>query len=87
METISYTDARNHLKELIDRVGTDHTPVRIERRGGSAAVLMAEEDYTGLQETLYLLGNPANAERLRQARARGEEEAVSLGDARDRLSR
>ena len=85
MDTVSYTDARNHLKELIDRVEADHTPVRIERRGGGAAVIMAEEDYAGLQETLYLLGNPANAERLRQARARGEDEAVSLEQAKDGL--
>ncbi|MGM0412749.1 MAG: type II toxin-antitoxin system Phd/YefM family antitoxin [Pseudomonadota bacterium] len=86
MDTISYTEARNRLKELLDRVETDHAPVRIERRGGSAAVIMAEEDFNGLQETLYLLGNPANAERLLQARARGEDDALSLEEAREKLT-
>ena len=85
METVSYTDARNHLKELIDRVETEHTPVRIERRAGSAAIIMSEEDYAGLQETLYLLGNPTNADRLLEARARGETEAVRLEEAKDEL--
>lgn len=86
METVSYTDARNHLKALIDKVATDHAPVRIERRSGGAAVIMSEEDYAGLQETLYLLGNPANAERLLQARARGEDGAIPLEEARDELA-
>ena len=87
METVSYTDARNHLKELIDKVETDHSPVRIERRTGGAAVIMSEEDYAGMQETLYLLGNPANAERLLQARARGADAAIPLEEARDALTR
>ena len=85
METISYTEARNRLKELLDQVETDHAPIRIERRSGSAAVIMTEEDFNGLQETLYLLGNPANAERLLEARDRGEEDAIPLDEARQKL--
>ena len=85
METISYTEARNRLKELLDQVETDHAPVRIERRSGSAAVIMTEEDFNGLQETLYLLGNPANAQRLLEARDRGEEETIPLDEARQKL--
>ncbi|MFP4132161.1 MAG: type II toxin-antitoxin system Phd/YefM family antitoxin [Thiohalospira sp.] len=85
METVSYTDARNRLKELLEQVETDHAPVRIERRSGGAAVIMAEEDFNGLQETLYLLGNPANAQRLLEARARGEDEAIPLEKAREEL--
>lgn len=53
------------LRHLIDQVSEDHIPLHIiQRRNGEAAILMAESDYTGLQETLYLLGNPVNAERL-----------------------
>lgn len=85
METVSYTEARNHLKDIIDQVHMDHVPMRIERRKGAAAVIMSAEDYAGLQETLYLLGNAANADRLLQARQRSAEESVSLTEVIEEL--
>jgi len=80
METVSYTDARNHLKDIIEQVHTDHVPMRIERRKGAAAVIMSAEDYSGLQETLHLLGNAANADRLLQARNRGKKESIPIDE-------
>ena len=80
--TVSYTEARNHLKEIMDTVAKDHITVRIQRRGGENAVVMSESDYRSLQETLHLLSNPANAERLLEARQRGIEQAVPWEDAK-----
>lgn len=40
-------------------------------------VVMSEQDYLSLQETLYLLSNPHNAEHLRQARQEPIEQAVN----------
>lgn len=68
METLSYTDARNRLRELMEQVVENHEAVRISRRGGQAVVLLSESDYEGLREILYLLSNPVNAERLLAAR-------------------
>lgn len=82
METISYTEARNRLKDIIDAVAEDHVTVRIRRRGGESAVLMSESDYNSLKETLYLLGNPANAQRLLEARDRDAGKAVPWDEAR-----
>jgi len=85
MKTLSYTEARDHLKDLIDQVNEDHLPVHIQRRNGEGAVLMSDADYSGLQETLYLLGNPANAQRLLAARQRSAEGAVPWDTVKERL--
>jgi len=85
MKSFSYTEARNHLKHLMDQVNEDHAPLYIQRRNGAGAVLMSESDYAGLQETLYLLGNPVNAERLLTARRRGREDGIPWEDAQEQL--
>jgi len=73
--TVSYTEAREHLAELWDRVTEGRAPIRPTRRGAPAVVLVAEEEYQGLLETAHLLRSPANAARLLRAlqRALAEE--------------
>ena len=61
MDTITYTEARNHLAESMDRVTDDHCPIIITRRNGKHGVLMSLDDYNAWQETEYLLRSPANA--------------------------
>jgi antitoxin YefM len=61
----SYSDARAHLAELLDRATNDHEVIRIRRQGQRpAAVLLSADDYASLEETAYLLASPANARRL-----------------------
>jgi antitoxin YefM len=67
MHAISYTEARNNLKSVIDRVIADCDPVTIVRQRGPSAVLVSESEWNSLQETLYLLSSPKNAERLLEA--------------------
>lgn len=64
MEIISFSDARAHFKQAIDDVCINRAPTIIKRAQGADAVLMSLEDYDGLQETLYLLSNPFNADKL-----------------------
>lgn len=72
MDVITYTDARNSLKDVMDRAIHDRDPVIITRRKGEAAVLMSLEDYNSIAETLHLLRSPANARRLMESIARLE---------------
>lgn len=67
MQTISYTAARQNLAETMDKVIEGHDVVIITRQKAGAVVMMSLEDFNSMQETMYLLGNPANAERLRRA--------------------
>jgi antitoxin YefM len=72
MQVISYTDARNTLKAVIDQVIDDQAPTLIHRREGGNAVLMSEQAYSSMQETLYLLSNPANARALMRSVAQAK---------------
>jgi antitoxin YefM len=60
----TYTYARDHLAELLDRVEADRETVVISRRGHEAVALVAASELASLRETVYLLRSPANARRL-----------------------
>jgi len=64
MDAISYTDLRNNLSKILDKVHEDHSPVLITRQKGSASVLISLEDYRSLEETAYLMRSPKNAKYL-----------------------
>jgi antitoxin YefM len=61
---INATNARKNLYKLIKEVGESHEPITITGRD-SSAVLVNEDDWTAIQETLYLLSIPGMAESIR----------------------
>ncbi len=65
MDAITYTAARQQLAQTMNEVCENHTPVIITRQRAEAVVMMSLSDFNSIQETAYLLSNPANAERLR----------------------
>lgn len=67
MKVVSYSDARNNLKDIIDCAIDDADIAVINRRDGQNAVLMGQDHYDSLMETLYLLSSPANASRLMES--------------------
>jgi antitoxin YefM len=64
MKAISYSEARENLKSVIDQCVDDHMPIAITRQRGEGAVLVSESDWASIEETLYLLSSPKNAARL-----------------------
>lgn len=67
MNILTYTEARNNFKRVIDRTINDADITIIHRRDGEDAVLMGRDMYESMKETLYLLSNPANAQHLAQS--------------------
>ena len=65
MDTVKATEARAKLYGLIDQVEESHEPVLITGKR-SNAVLIAEDDWKSVQETLYLLSLPGMRESLIQ---------------------
>jgi len=57
MVTITATQARQTLYNLVDEVSASHEPVQIAGKRNSA-VLVSEEDWRAIQETLYLTSIP-----------------------------
>jgi prevent-host-death family protein len=75
MSTISVTDARNRLPELVDEVSSHLTEYVITKRGRSQAVLLSADEHEALLETLEILSDTAVMDRIRTSLdelARGE---------------
>ncbi len=65
MTTVTATEARKRLYRLLDEAMESHEPIHITgKRGG--AVLVSEEDWSAVQETLYLLSVPGMRDSIRR---------------------
>lgn len=65
MTGITATEARSNLYRLIDETAESHQPVLITGKRNKA-VLVAEEDWAAIQETLFLLSVPGMRESIRE---------------------
>ncbi|MBM5820483.1 MAG: type II toxin-antitoxin system Phd/YefM family antitoxin [Cyanobacteria bacterium K_DeepCast_150m_m2_101] len=68
MGSISASEARRRLFSLIDEVRESHQPVEIHGKRGSA-VLLSEQDWRAIQETLYLASIPGMRESILEGMA------------------
>ncbi len=73
MPTLSVTEARAKLYRLIDETADSHEPVLITSRRGNA-VLLSEDDWNAIQETLFLLSIPGMRASIREGLATPVEE-------------
>jgi antitoxin YefM len=64
MRSVSSAEFREDLAKYMTEVSTSHVPLRVTRPNGPAIVVLREEDYEGMLETIHLLQSPANAKRL-----------------------
>lgn len=70
MTILKATEARSKLYTLIDEAAETHKPIMITGKR-SNAVLIAEEDWNAIKETLYLLSIPGMRESIRKGMAEG----------------
>ena len=63
MTTFNATEARSKLYSLIDEATTTHKPITITGKRGNA-VLLAEDDWNAINETLFLLSIPGMRESI-----------------------
>ena len=86
--TVSYSHAREHLAEILDKVEDTRDIAVIQRRGHEDMALIPADELSSLRETAYLLRSPANAARLLAAleRARkGGTKATDLDELRSEV--
>lgn len=75
MTTLSLSEIKARLSELIDQVQREHDRVVLTKNGVPAAVIMSPDDLQALEDTLELLSDPtarAEIETARQEIAAGE---------------
>ncbi len=64
MRAMSCLEASDDLEAAIAGVVDDCTPLAITRERGEGAVLVSASAWASIEETMYLLRSPRNAERL-----------------------
>lgn len=65
MSTVSVSEARSNLYRLIDEAAASHSPVLITGKRNNA-VLVSEEDWSAIQESLFLLSVPGMRESIKE---------------------
>ncbi len=65
MTTLNATEARANLYSLIDEASNTHKPIRITGKRTNA-VLLSEEDWNAINETLYLVSIPGMRESIQE---------------------
>jgi len=73
MPTLTATEARTRLYRLIDEAAASHEPIVITGKRGKA-VLISEDDWRSIQETLFLLNIPNMRELIQDGLAMPIEE-------------
>lgn len=64
MGHVTYTELRSNLARYMDEVCDSRDALLVTRQNARSVVMVAEEEYEGLMETVHLLRSPANAARL-----------------------
>ncbi len=75
MPTLTATEARSKLYKLIDETASSHEPIIIKGKRTNA-VLISEDDWRSVQETIYLLNIPGMRETIREGLATPVEECT-----------
>lgn len=75
MAVITATTARTNLYNLIDQTKNFHEPIIISGKRNNA-VLISEEDWNSIQETLYLCSIPGMRESIIEASKESLDESV-----------
>ena len=73
MAATNVTNARQNLFRLIEQVNSDHEPVLITGKRGSA-VLISEDDWRAIEETIYLNSIPGLADSIREGMSAASED-------------
>jgi len=84
MRVVNFSEARNGLKKIIDKVVADADFAVISRRDAPDAVLMSLDTFNSMMETVHLLKSPANAAHLAKSIAQlrgGKKKVRKLVDA------
>ena len=66
MSTINITNARQNLFQLVADVNVGFNPITIVNNKGKNAVLISEDEWRGIQETLYLSSIPGYVDDIKK---------------------
>lgn len=79
MEYLSVRQARDNLYKLIDEVSEHHSPVLIAGKRNNV-VLVSQEDWDAIQETIYLNSIPGMVQSIQSATQEPVEDCIDIKD-------
>lgn len=68
MSTINITNARQNLFQLVSDVNVGFNPITIVNNKGKNAVLISEDEWKNIEETLYLSSIPGVVDNINEIR-------------------
>lgn len=80
MSTINITNARKNLYKLVSEVNVGFNPITIVNNKGRNAVLISEEEWKNIEETLYLYSIPGFVEDINHIRQNEDWESAQEYD-------
>lgn len=83
MKVVSFSEARNSLKTVLDRVVADADYTIVTRRDAEDVVVMSLDSFNSLMETVHLLKSPANAAHLDRSIAQFKQGKAVVRDLLD----
>ena len=83
MTVMTYSNARKNFRAVIEKVNENSEAVMVTTKDEKNAVIISEDDYNAIMETLYLTSTPSNAKHLAQSihqLTKGDTSEVTLDD-------
>jgi antitoxin YefM len=72
MAHVSYTELRSKLASYMEQVCDSRAPLHVTRQNARGVVLLSQDEFEAMMETLHLLRSPANAARLLESIAEAD---------------
>ena len=67
MQAVFYSQARNNLRDIINKVCDDFDEYIITTKDEKSVVVISYDEYSAMKETMYLLSSKNNRDRLNEA--------------------
>jgi antitoxin YefM len=67
MKHVTYSDLRQNLATVMDEVNDSHAPLLVTRQNARPVVMLSQDDYESMEETLQLMSSARNVARLNEA--------------------
>ncbi|HQR73315.1 MAG TPA: type II toxin-antitoxin system prevent-host-death family antitoxin [Sulfurovum sp.] len=80
MQAVFYSQARNNLREIINKVCDNFDEYIITTKDDKSAVILSYDEYSAMKETMYLLSSKTNRDRLGDAMEQIENLAYTKRD-------
>ncbi|MBE5942439.1 MAG: prevent-host-death protein [Lachnospiraceae bacterium] len=80
MLAVNYTNLRDNMKTLMDKVTDDYETMIVTRKNNKNVVMLSEEAYNNLMENAHIMGSKANFDWLMESKAQLENGLVEVHD-------